>query len=766
MNQKHVITSFLLLCYVLLGYAQPTSSIEGTVTDRAGTAIPWATVSIAALKTGTTADSTGRFLLTDVPAGNWELEVRYIGYQPHTVYIRTNGTTPLREDIVLTDVGTSLDEVVVSGTMKEVSKLDSPVPVEVYSAKFFKSNPAPTVFDALQNINGVRPQLNCNICNTGDIHINGLEGPYTMVLIDGMPIVSGLSTVYGLSGIPQSLIERVEIVKGPASTLYGSEAVGGLINIITKNPKTTPTLAIDAFATSWGEISADLAAKTRVGNSVQSLVGISYFNYQNPMDNNNDNFTDVTLQHRVSLFNKWNIDRSDARVFSFAARYVYEDRWGGELGWNRQYRGGDQVYGESIYTNRWELFGTYQLPVKEHILFMFSTNGHNQNSAYGNMPFLADQYIGFGQLTWNKTLGSHDLLSGLTYRYTFYDDNTPATADPSDVAINKPMHTRLPGAFVQDEISLGETNKVLLGVRYDYNSIHGSIVTPRINYKWNSRNQNNVLRLSFGNGYRVANVFTEDHSALTGAREVVFESELAPETSWNGNVNFVKKVPLQSGGIIGFDATVFYTYFNNKIIADYDTDAQKILFGNLDGHAISKGISLNVDVALMNGLKLMAGATAMDVYSEEHNQKVQQLFTERFTGVWSASYTLKRSGLTIDYTGNVYGPMRLPLLSDADPRSPNSPWWSIQNIQLSKAFRNGLEVYGGIKNLLDWTPNRGNPFIIARPHDPFDKLVDFDGDGRAIATPENPYGLTFDPSYVFGPNQGARGFLGIRYSFY
>src|SRR5690606_41675868 len=99
----------------------------------------------------------------------------------------------------------------------------------------------------------------------------------------------------------------------------------------------------------------------------------------------------------------------------------------------------------------------------------------------------------------------------------------------------------------------------LLGVRYDYNSIHGSIVTPRINYKWNSRNENHVLRLSFGNGYRVANVFTEDHSALTGAREVIFESELAPETSWNGNVNFVKKVPLAAGGIIRFDATVFCT---------------------------------------------------------------------------------------------------------------------------------------------------------------------------------------------------------------
>src|SRR5690606_20660496 len=277
---------------------------------------------------------------------------------------------------------------------------------------------------------------------------------------------------------------------------------------------------------------------------------------------------DVTLQHRISVFNKWNFERKDNRVFSFAARYIYEDRWGGEMNWGPQYRGGDDVYGESIYTSRWELFGTYQLPVKEHILFMFSANGHDQNSVYGNTPFLADQYIGFGQLTWTKLMGSHDLLAGLTYRYTYYDDNTPVTADANDLSINNPTHTRLPGLFLQDEITLNATNKLLLGARYDYNSIHGSIFTPRVNYKWNTPDKNNVLRVSFGNGYRVANVFTEDHSALTGAREVIFEGDLAPETSWNGNLNFDKKIPLSSGGMIGFDATAFYTYFNNKIIAD------------------------------------------------------------------------------------------------------------------------------------------------------------------------------------------------------
>ena len=156
----------------------------------------------------------------------------------------------------------------------------------------------------------------------------------------------------------------------------------------------------------------------------------------------------------------------------------------------------------------------------------------------------------------------------------------------------------------------------------------------------------------------------------------------------------------------------------------------------------------------------------MDVYSKEGGVKTREMFTEQVTGVWSVGYTFKKIGLTIDYTGNLYGPMRLPLLSDTDPRSHYSPWWSIQNIQLTQKIGDKFEIYGGVKNLLNWTPNKGNPFIIARANDPFDKNVQFDADGQAIATADNPYGLTFSPDYIFGPNQGIRVFLGVRYTLF
>ncbi len=653
-----------------------------------------------------------------------------------------------------------VEEVVISGTMKPVNRLESPVPVEMYSQSYFKKNPTPSVFDALQTINGVRPQMNCNICNTGDIHINGLEGPYTMILIDGMPIVSSLGTVYGLSGIPNSMIERIEIVKGPASSLYGSEAVGGLINVITKKPQNSPLLSADAMFTSWGEYNMDIGFKNKLGKKTDVLTGINYFNFQNKIDENNDGFTDVTLQDRISVFQKWNFERAQQRVFSFAARYLYEDRWGGDVNWNTSERGGNRIYGESIYTNRVELFGNYQLPFREKVHFGFSAVHHAQDSRYGTTSYIAKQQIGFGQLVWDKKTERHDLLAGVALRYTFYDDNTPATADFQNG--NQPEKVWLPGIFAQDEISLFGNHKLLLGLRYDYHNFHGDIFTPRFAYKL-PLSETSLFRLNAGTGFRVVNLFTEDHAALTGARDVKIINNLEPEKSYNLNLNFVKKFYMDSGSYLGLEASGFYTYFTNRIVPDYTSIPNSIVYDNIQGHAISKGISLNADLDFRSGLKLILGATFMKNLITGNGITEQQMLTEKVAATWVVSYPIKPWNLNIDYTGNLYGPMRLPLAGDLDPRPPFSPWWSIQNIQLTfTGFRN-FEIYGGVKNILNWTPAKRIPFLIARTHDPFNENVVFDPFGNAVATPENPYALTFDPSYMYSPNQGIRAFLGLRF---
>lgn len=758
-----LIVVVMLIGWTTVAYGQG-ATISGKVSNLSGESLGFSSVAIEGSAMGASTDENGVFTIANVPAGEYKIVASFLGYETNRRRIKLAAGDQLTIDFTLAEAFNTMDEVVVTGTMKEVRRLDSPVPVEVYSPAFFKKNPTPNIYEALQNVNGVRPQLNCQVCNTGDIHINGLEGPYTMVLIDGMPIVSSLATVYGLSGIPNSLVERMEIVKGPASSLYGSEAIGGLINIITKDPGKAPVLSVDVMGSTWEELNVDLGVKFNASKAASVLTGVNYYNYDDVIDNNGDNFTDVTIQERVSVFQKWNFKRKDNRLFTLAGRYYWEDRWGGEVAWTQAFRGGDEIYGEAITTERWEFLGQYQLPLVENMMFSFSFNSHQQNSVYGDIPYIADQKIGFGQLYWDKKLGKHDLLVGSAVRYTFYDDNTPATGGPATDANNNPDEIWLPGIFVQDEIAINEKNKMLLGLRYDYNEAHGNIFTPRLAYKW-SITDNDIFRLNAGTGFRVVNLFTEDHAALTGAREVIIAEKLEPEQSYNVNVNYIKKMYSNNGSSGSIELSGWYTYFTNVIFPDYETNDNQIIYRNLDGSAVTKGISLNADLSLANGFSFLLGGSLMDVSKKENGFSERQILTERFTGTWSVSYQFLNNKMAIDYTGNVYGPMLLPLLGERDPRPGESPWWSIQNIQLTYKGIQKFEFYAGVKNLLNWTPWKNQQeAIIARSFDPFDRGVDFDGAGNALATAQNPNALTFDPSYVYAPNQGIRGFLGIRYT--
>ena len=254
-----------LVCVLFIGFLSvanaQTATVQGTVISN-GNPEEFISIYLIGLDVDReiSTDSKGSFQIDNLPSGEYTLFIEEFGFKNYTktIILKEDQNLNIEINLFPSEESTNLGEVVISGTMKPVRRLDSPVPVEVYSPSFFRKNPTPSIFDAMSGINGVRPQVNCNVCDTGDIHINGLEGPYTMILIDGMPIVSSLGTVYGLSGIPNSLVERIEIVKGPASSLYGSEAVGGLINVITKNPQNAPLFSADVFSTTWGEYNTDL----------------------------------------------------------------------------------------------------------------------------------------------------------------------------------------------------------------------------------------------------------------------------------------------------------------------------------------------------------------------------------------------------------------------------------------------------------------------------------------------------------------------------
>lgn len=740
-------------CLLLLLLAGPAVealaqvlAVTGRLLDEEGP-VAFAQVAIEGGEHSVPSSPDGSFRLEVAAPGAYVLVASGMGYERlvHAFSI-AGGTTDLGA-LTLVRGATGLEEVVVTGGMRPMARSESPIAVEVITPGLFRKNPSPTLFDAVGMVNGVRPQINCSVCNTGDIHINGMEGPYTLVLIDGMPIVSGLGSVYGLSGIPVSLIERVEVVKGPASALYGSEAMGGIINVITKDPVLAPLASVDLMATSWSEYNADLGLKLGTGK-VTDLVGVNLFHYGDPRDNNGDGFTDLTLQQRVSVFNKLNLQRPGRKAASLAARYVQEDRWGGQMDWTPAFAGGDSLYGETIATQRWELIGQYQLPLSEKLVLQLSANGHRQRSFYGTTRFDADQQVYFGQLHWSKRIAArHSLLAGLAYRHERYDDNTPATFNFGGGERNAPVDRMLPGVFLQDEWSITDAHKLLLGHRIDHDRDHGPVHSPRLAYKW-APSGRWAVRANFGTGFRVVNLFTEDHAALTGARMVVIAEHLRPERSINALLNVVRKWPGEKR-FLSLDGSVFLARFTNQILPDYHTDQSLIIYANLDGHAVSRGVSLNLESRLGKHLRILAGATAMDVFAEQDGVREDLYFAPAWSGTFTISQELPKRW-TVDLTGQVFGPMRLPVQPN-DHRPAYAPVHALLNVQATHAVNDRWELYGGVKNLLDFVPQ--DPLM--RPFDPFDRMAD--------DPVSNPHGHTFDPSYIYAPLQGIRGFIGVRW---
>ena len=207
-----MILKYSIICalFFLFSNISVAQTINGVIKDQQNNLLFGATVYNSLTKKSAVTNNEGAFSIASSKGIN-KLVISFVGYSPKIMNVEENsfnlGTIVLKNE--------SLDEVVISGTLRQVSKLKSAIQVEVYTSEFFKATPKASFFEAIEGVNGVRPQLNCNICNTGDIHINGQEGANTMVLIDGMPLVSGLSSVYGLSGIPQSLIKQIEVIKGP-----------------------------------------------------------------------------------------------------------------------------------------------------------------------------------------------------------------------------------------------------------------------------------------------------------------------------------------------------------------------------------------------------------------------------------------------------------------------------------------------------------------------------------------------------------------------
>lgn len=754
--RKTILFVLMLACQFAFGQ---TGNIVGSVSDGTGP-IPFANVVLRGTSFGTSANENGEFELKNVPYRNYQLQISSVGFVAFSQKVNLNSEELQLGELEMAPSVLGLDEVVITGTMKETFVSASPIKIDVVTSKFLEQTTTPTnLVEAINLVNGVEEVVGCGVCFTNSISINGLPGPYTAILVDGSPLYGNLASVYGLNSIPASMIDRMEVIKGPNSTLYGSEAVAGVINIITKHPKDQPLVDVNVMGTTHGEVFGDIAISNQIGKKlhVSNGVSVAYINIYN--DENNDGFGDFVSMDRVSVFSKWQLERKENRRFSLMAKYYYEDRRNGveeylESRAYRSIRGNDSIYGESIYTHRAEIFGSYDLPTSEKFWVDYSFSYHDQNSVYGSDFYIAQQYIGFANFIWNRKIKSHDLLAGLTGRYQWYDDNTVATSD-SITGFLKGQIT--PGLFLQDDWeAIKEKLSVLGGVRLDYYQAHGPIVSPRLSFKYKPGKWT-TIRGNFGTGFKVVNLFTEDHAFVSGQREVVIKDELKPERSFNGSVNFNHIFTLgNSQGSIDVDG--FYTHFTNKIIPDYAQEGQ-IIYENTGGFASTWGVSASINHEFKFPLRSKVGFTFQRATETEPDelgvmQSTPILFASDWTGTFSFVYTLRKWKVDFAYSANITGPMQLPEIYDLDAngnelpvsRPTRSKPFYLDNLQITKNIAKiNLKVYVGLENIMAY-------------RQPVSPLSGTNDPSHAVG-----FSPKFDTSYAYGPIHGREIYAGVRW---
>lgn len=701
--------------------------------------IPFATAFQKTTKTGATSNVQGELNLSAFQPTD-SISIQALGFFSLTALKKD-----LPAKILLQPKAEQLREVVIQSTLTPTTISQTAQQIQVFRPSFFDSKTTTNLIESVELIPGLKPMITCGICNSTEIRINGLEGPNTLVLINGMPIISGLGCIYGLSGIPQSFIEQIEVVKGASSTLNGSDALAGTINIVTKSPENSNRFVVEASTDSWLESSINAYWKV---NKKLVLGGQSQF-FNSIKDFNSDQLTDQALFNQHSIFGLFQ-PTNHTQVF---ARGFYENRYGGALNFTPTWAGSDSIYGEAITTQRVELTAQHAFKKVKNLHLQFSGSWHQQDSYYGITPFQATQSTLFQQLykqfTWNT---HHETLFAAALRYTYYLDNTEVSKQVNPNAF-------LPGLVAQHTFNPNPSTQVIAGLRYDYHTQHQSIFTPRIAAKWSSKNKHHLLKLSAGTGFRVANIITEEHAALTGARTLIFEETLQPETSYSTTLNYTHTAHSSKWGALTNEVSLFANYFTNKILADYDSNPNEIRYTNQSSPFILYGLNGTTTFNSSFGLFASLGFTLLQF---SQNELLPTLyFTEHFSGNFNLNYSFKKWPISIAYTGVIRSPMQLPTISWVDPRLASSPWFTLQGLQVSYTHSKRLKIKIGVENLWNITPPANS---IARAHDPFDNNVEFLADGSVVATPLNPYALTFDAGSVFTPFKGRHYVLTLNYT--
>ncbi len=780
---KKIFLSALMLIFAGVVFAQRTdANIFGHVVSN-GEHIAFANIMIKGTTIGTSTDETGHFLLVNLPEGKHTLRVQALGYKPTEKTLEISANQTIELDFHLKADVFGLDEVVVTGNRNEKNRRASVVPVNTLSQRTMETTSSVTISEGLNFSPGLRMENNCQNCGFNQLRMNGMEGPYSQILINSRPIFGGLMGVYGLELIPSNMIERIEIVRGGGSAMYGSSAIGGTVNLILKDPirntyefgASSGLIGFDPKNPSTSAFDHTVRMNTSLISS-DSRTGLAVYGFSRDRefyDANNDGFSELAqirnttigtrLFHRISPKSKIALDyfninetRRGGNKFdlplheSDISEAVQHNINTAALSFDRYFRGKDMlsVFASAQHVNRDSYYGAEQ---------SLEDYGNTKDLSYntgGHYTFVMENssfIIGAentGSLLKDLKLGYPDFENAVIV------DNEIVEIPHVDNTIVSNQMLSITGAFTQFEHSFDKF-KFSLGARFDHFNIScrsgisdpksGNVFIPRANLMY-SFSDNFLTRLSYGKAYRAPQIFDEDlHIETSGSRQVIYRNDpdLIQENSHSITTSFDFNKNIDNTNI-NFIAEAFYTLLENAFANEFEDPDENgtVVYRRINAEegAIVRGLNFELRFIPDPRFVFSSGFTLQQSFYEDEQEFDETRFFRTpndygyFTLEWipSQKFSLSSTGV---YTGKMLVPYFGPEIDDPEEgilRTSN-PFFDL-GIRANYTVRvNGasLRFFGGVRNIFN------------------SYQKDFDT------------GIDRDPGYMYGPGQPRTIFIGI-----
>lgn len=738
------------------------ATTKGIFQPLVGTTVQWLQGSI-----GTITDTNGVFILPLLE--NFKSDtinkiiISYLGFKSDTIEVNSKNLDKVR--VILVEDQSSLTEVEVTGrNQSSFIEALSPLNTKLMSEKELFKAACCNLSESFETNPSVDVNFADAVTGAKQIQMLGLSGIYTQLTSENLPNTRGLAAIYGLSYVPGTWIESIQVTKGTGSVANGFESIAGQINVEMKKTDITPKMGerlyVNAYANDWGRVEGNLNWTQKVSSRWATTTMLHANAQPMKIDQNKDGFLDIPLGQQLNGINRWRYDNGKGFLFQAGVKAMYDDRTGGQaIFYKETDKSTTNSYGLGINTKRWEVFAKagYVFPKKQYqsIGLMASAMSHTNSNYYGLSTYNAAQQSIYLNLIYQSVLNNtnHKYRVGISQMIDRYDERLAIKNANDTLAVDFLRTEIVPGAFVEYTWAITPKLITVAGLRADYHNMFGLFATPRLHGKWEIT-KTTQLRFSAGRGQRTANILAENSSIFASARQLIIAPSLSgnagkayglsPEVAWNYGVSLNKEFRLnRKDGSIVFD---FYrTDFQNQVVVDYDRNPQQINFYNLAGSSYSNSFQTEINYELLKRLEIRLAYRWYDVKTTYSGTLLTRPLIASHRAFANVSYAT-RNKWKLDYTINWNGAKRIPNTS-SNPENyqfaNSSPDYWVMNAQLSKSLGNPskqwVDIYLGIENLTDFRQTN----LILAADKPFDRY--------------------FDTSLIWGPIVGRMWYVGVRY---